>query len=161
MKHISLCLLTAVFFFAGSLAGKAQSLIIRFQDGSENVELLSSLQKLSFSDGNLLMTYHSGSSEMVELTTIQKLYFETQTSIPDDVNITDARLLLYPNPASNEIYLKNIPTGTATVFIYRMDGKLILQIPVSANSETFSVESFAEGFYLLVANDQTIKFIKL
>jgi len=139
---------------------QAQNLIVRFTDGTENTEQLSSLQKLSFADGNLVITYKSGSTALHMLPEIQKLYFGIETLLPEQPISNENRMSIYPNPAWQEINLENIPEGTSMIFIYRMDGKLAMQLPAGTSAEPISISNLESGLYLLRANNQTVKFIK-
>ena len=152
-----------LFLFFGSSAQElyAQSLVIRLNNGSETTDLLNSLQKLSFAEGNLLVSFKSGSTESYQLPEIQKLYFGFVESVPEPALQAITALSIYPNPAGQEINLQNIPVGTSTIFIYRMDGKLMMQAMVSSSSETIKVDDLQSGIYILIANNQTVKFIKL
>ena len=64
---------------------------------------------------------------------------------------------LYPNPAKDVVYLKNVP-GIKTIIIRDINGRLISQIKTDINE--FSVEELNQGFYFLEINGQTKKFIK-
>ena len=64
---------------------------------------------------------------------------------------------LYPNPAKDVVYLKNVP-GIKTIMIRDINGRLISQIKTDLNE--FSVEELNQGFYFLEINGQTKKFIK-
>ena len=160
MKRKSISL-SVLLLFAGIGATLAQNLVIRFTDGTENAELLSSLQKLSFADGNLVLTYKSGSTGEFALPAVQKLYFGMQTSVPETALPDENKMYVYPNPAEQEIHLKNVPAGTSMIFIYRMDGKLVMERFASETTELIDISNLQSGFYLLVANNQTVKFIKL
>jgi hypothetical protein len=144
---------------AGEL--KAQSLVIRLNAGSENTQMLGSIQKLSFSDGNLLVSKKSGGTDLFDLSAIAKLYFAIETSIPEYCAPETNRINLYPNPAESELTVRNIPPGTSEIFIYRVDGMLVMKIPVSSEKETIRIDNLHKGLYFLVASGFNLKFIKL
>jgi hypothetical protein len=154
-------ILLLIVFLTGSYAVQAQSLVIKLQDGSEKTELLTSIQKLSFVNGELNVSLKAGINEQFNLSDIQQAHFENVTAIQEPEVSTANRLKVYPNPASQEISIQNIPGGATTIFFYRMDGKLVKQIFSSSDSETINISDFKGGFYLLKAGNQTIKFIKL
>jgi len=159
MIRKSLLLLILLYSF-GIAVVQAQNLIIRFTDGTENADQLSSLQKLSFDSGSLVISYKNGSTALYALPEIQKLYFGAITLIPDEPAATENSMSIYPNPALNEIHLENIPAGTSMIFIYRMDGKLVMQQPAKVSTELINISNLECGLYLLVANTKTAKFIK-
>jgi len=140
---------------------KAQSLVIRLHNGSENPEFISSLQKLSFSDNNLVVSFKAGNTDLYPLSEIQKLYFSSQTSVPEPTVAAGNNLYVYPNPADNELNIQNIPIEASIIYIYRMDGKLMLQTSVPGEAENINISNLQSGFYLLVAHNQTVKFVKL
>lgn len=139
----------------------AQSLTVRLNDGSENQELLASVQKLSFADGNLVLSFKTGANNSFPLQEIQKVYFGTQTGLTEILPQHTDKLYIYPNPATQEIMLTHIPAGTSLVFIYRMDGKLMMQCRITGDTSNINLNNLQSGIYLLVAGNQTSKFIKL
>jgi hypothetical protein len=149
-----------LFLISGTVAN-AQYMTIRFHDGTENVNELNSIQKLSFMDGNLLLAFKSGSIESYGLSTVQKLYFDSQTSISEYNSNDLQKLLVYPDPAGNEITVQNIASGLSLVFIYSVDGQLLLKTKVSPDASTIDVSNLEKGLYLLLANGTAVKFVKL
>jgi hypothetical protein len=161
MKYIMLMLILVLFFRIGASEAKAQHLTIRLNNGNESTDLLSTIQKLSFSDGNLVLAYKSGSSKSFGLATIQKLYFDNQTSVTEYTSGEASAITVYPNPVDNVILLQNIPEGIIHVFIYGIDGKLLVKTQIFSGVESIDVTNLQSGFYLLLANGQAVKFIKL
>jgi hypothetical protein len=140
---------------------KAQHISILLYDGTVNTEMLSAVQKLSFQDGNLLLTHKSGSADSYALSTVRKLDFDMQTSISELNSDGDCKMTLFPDPADNVITLQYIPDGSAQVYIYGVDGKLLLQTVTSPENRTIDVSNLLHGLYLLKTNGRAIKFIKL
>jgi hypothetical protein len=161
MKPKMLFLILFLFFRIGVSEVNAQNLTIRLNDGTESSDLLSTIQKLSFSDGNLVLAYKSGSSEIYGLSTVQKLYFDNQTFIAEYTSNGVSRITVYPNPVDNVITLQNIPEGNTQVLIYSIDGELLVKTQISSDKESIDVANLQSGFYLLIANDQAVKFMKL
>jgi hypothetical protein len=161
MKPKMLFLVLFLFFRIGVSEVNAQHLTIRLHDGTESTDLLSTIQKLSFSDGNLILDYRSGSNQTFGLATIQKLYFDTQTSIAEYSSDRSSSLSVFPNPVEDFITVQNLPGIATPVFIYSSDGRLLLREEISSGKGTFDISNFHSGLYLLVANGQTVKFIKL
>jgi hypothetical protein len=161
IKRLKLFLLLFILTATTKSGLMAQSLIVRLNNGNENSRQVSSLQKLSFVDGNLIISYKADSTASFPLADIQKVYFGSVTLVPEAVPFTTNRLTIYPNPVGQELNLLNIPANTSQIFIYRMDGKMMLKMLVSNESETINVSSLASGMYLLVANGESVKFIKL
>lgn len=139
----------------------AQSLVVRLYNGAESSAQVGSIQKLSFADGNLLISYKTDSTGSFPLADIQKIYFGSETSVPQAEVADPNKLSVYPNPVSQELTLLNIPANISRIFIYSIDGKLVMIVPVSTESETINVSNLESGIYLLIANGQSVRFIKL
>jgi len=140
---------------------KAQNLIIQQNNGSVNYETLSSVQKLSFLDGNLVVAFKSGSNDSYGLSTITKLYFDVHTSVSESTSQQSTQLTVFPNPVNNELSVQNMPEGATLVYIYRIDGELVFRTQVSSGNETIDVSNLQSGLYILIAKGCTAKFIKL
>ena len=72
-------------------------------------------------------------------------------------------IIIYPNPAENEISLSNI-TELSTVSIHDINGKLFIQRKVNTNNEVINVSQLPAGLYLLKISNQSgqqvAKFVK-
>jgi hypothetical protein len=138
----------------------AQRLVIRMNNGNENSEFLNTVQKLYFSDNELIVDFYSGSDDAYELSDIRKLYFDAAVSI-DDITLQDINeLTVYPNPAGNVITVLGIPAGAGSISVYRMDGRAVITRAVSSNHETINISTLQNGLYLLNAIGYTAKFVK-
>jgi hypothetical protein len=158
LKLIGLFLILVSF----ALKVDGQTLVIKSIDGTENNKTLSSLKKFSFENNNLLLRYTDGSTESFSIPAINKLYFE---SVPVGNNLIlsnsdNTGVSVYPNPAKNVLYLKNISDQNSTLLIYRIDGVLMNRIQISSDNNNVDVSKLKSGLYLLKLNKQTIKFIK-
>ncbi len=89
-------------------------------------------------------------------------YFEDTTGITGtailnhcspSLGLNDTKLdetVLYPNPVSDILYLKNIPPNVETVTLYSPEGKQIAVIPVSGKTEShIRVSDVPSGIYFL------------
>lgn len=153
--------LLLLILMAGLPGLKAQSLIIRMNNGTENPELLSTIRNLTFSASDMMVAFKTGSSDVYGFSDIQKLYFDTGTASSTNIPADDSKLNIYPNPADNRILIRNIPKGTTMINIYRSDGSLLLQQAVSSAQETVDVSNLQSGLYLIIANGRSAKFIRL
>lgn len=161
MKQKLFLLMLLLVFRAGLPELKAQSLVIRHTDGTETSEMLNTVQKVTFSVNELLLSFKTGTTDVYGLPTIQKLYFDTETSIDETTPASGSQLSIYPNPANNSITVLNIPKGTNTLFLYRSDGVLMMRQTVSNDSETIDISSLQSGLYFLTTAGNSVKFIKL
>jgi len=153
---LSLVLLMTVMWLSEA---EAQNLVIRTKDGRENTWELGAIRKLTFPGNNLLLTFNGGSTETFSLPGVLKLFFSFATGT-EEVLLKSNHISLFPNPVGNILYIKNISEGHSVVFIYRMDGVMVLQTIISDRSEAVNVSKLARGLYILKVNNQALKFIK-
>lgn len=77
------------------------------------------------------------------------------TGIKDIIN--NQKLVVYPNPASQEIFIKltNPTRNRMDIAIYDVFGRLVLSKSEKADRTTLAVQDLANGFYFVVVN-QTV-----
>jgi hypothetical protein len=135
--------------------------VVKLNNGTQNSELLNTVQKLNFTNGNLLVSFKTGTTDSYSLAEIQKLYFGLETSFSDLAIQNEDKLYIYPNPVNQIVKIQNIPEGTSELRIFRMDGKLVLLTTAVSENETLDLGNLSAGIYLLIAKNQSAKFIKL
>ncbi|HJX71884.1 MAG TPA: T9SS type A sorting domain-containing protein [Bacteroidales bacterium] len=165
MKY-KLLLLLMLILLTGTEAFKvkAQNLVIKTKDGDENIELLSSLQDFIFSENNLLLNYLSGSTEIYSISNISTLYFRNVqvTGVGNyTLNKNTGEIFIYPNPAGSMIHVHNLPEGTFTVYVYRIDGVMLLCTQVTSASDSVDMSNLESGLYLVKIRHQVFKLWKL
>lgn len=67
------------------------------------------------------------------------------------------KVVLFPNPASDKLYFKNL-IGSKLVKIFDLNGRLLSQQRTSSNY--ISVAELKQGFYIVEVNGQTSKILK-
>jgi hypothetical protein len=139
----------------------AQGLVIKLKDGSTNIENLNAIQKLSFSETDLLETLNSGTVNSFAVSSIQKLYFDMTISIEDHATSETAGLKFYPNPAQETLNIQDIPNQAEFIFIYRSDGKLVITEPVTSGKVCLNISKLTHGLYFVTTAGLSSKFIKL
>jgi hypothetical protein len=158
-----------VVFWGVALAfhANAQRMVVDTGDGSDTLDIVNTLQKFSFSDDNLLVDLIGGSVKTYNLAGVRKISFVTDGSIDVPTAITDPELSsaqgisLYPNPAENMLYLKNLPEGISLCSIYTAAGILVLSVQTSGEGNSINISNLPKGLYLIRINNQALKFIKL
>lgn len=147
----------------GTIQAQVNSLVIKTTDGTESVKQLSTVQQLSFYGGNLMLKYLSGTSDAFTLSNIKVLYFKSLTNgIDNPVTLTNSDgVMVYPNPAGDVIYVRNIPNGRSQIAIFRMDGTLTMNATVTTDPGAINVSPLERGLYFLRINGQSFKIIKL
>jgi hypothetical protein len=151
-------------FIAGILlkpeTGNAQYLKLALSDGTIQNSELTSVRNLIFTDKELIVNLKNGSNHMYGISDINKLFFgELTTAIIQPVNNT-ANFAVYPNPVTEKLYFKNLSVETETVYIFRIDGILLLQKETRELEAGIDFQQFTPGMYLVKAGNQTTKFVK-
>jgi len=146
---------------AAALGIQAQSLLLKAKDGTVTTKELGTVKRFTFSNNNLLVNYLSGPVETYALTNISKLSFKLPPTGTNQLNLSGTETIkIYPNPASDVIYIQNAPKTDFTVSIYRINGVVLNSTVMNAGSKTIDVSYLPGGLYLLRINNQAIKFIK-
>ncbi|MBS2100593.1 T9SS type A sorting domain-containing protein [Carboxylicivirga linearis] len=94
---------------------------------------------------------------------LKKEYYYSQLLYPEDDPIDGSELLIYPNPAESEIYLKF--TGTAkSLNVYTIQGKKVLQLNNPLMGQSVNVDRLKNGVYIAVisyeSGEAKCKFVK-
>jgi len=149
-----------LFFVSGVFCLQAQnSLIVNLNDGSSSNNLLSSLNKVTFSAGNMNVIKKDASANSYAISTIRNLNFGVYSGV-FDVSENQSTLSVYPVPACDFINIKNAPEGQLRVVIFSLDGTVLKNCVMSDSSQPIDISSLNRGLYLLRVNDKTIKFTK-
>jgi hypothetical protein len=148
-----------IFLESFSTGLYAQRLIIRMNDGNENADQLNSVQKLYFSNNDLIVDFKSGNDDVFPLEDVRKIYFDGVVTIAEK-NPESGRLVVFPNPACSEITVLGLPEGKAIIRIYRMDGGLVFNCEIESGRESIDISGLPDGLYLLSASGLTAKFIR-
>lgn len=161
VKKVSVIVLLslAVWVFSIKPVFSQNSLIVKFKDNSEINTLFTSLKKLTFSNGNIVLDLTNNVKDQYSMSSVRKLVFNT-TSQTDELSSDHQTLTLFPNPATEYIQLVNIPSGTHQVTIFRLDGVAIYAGTLSSDDNQIDISAFPEGFYVLRMNNNAIKFAK-
>ena len=138
----------------------AQSLSINLRDGSKQNYELKSLQKITFSNNNLVLNNSTGAFATFGIATINNLLVSTTSDGIKNTKSGNGNTSILFNPSDNQITILNKPEGTLTVSLYRPDGVLVLKTQISNNNDLVNVSSLAKGIYLLKINNQVFKFKK-
>ncbi len=153
------CSIIALILMPIHLCEAQNSLTVKFSDGSENVTLLSTLNKITFSEGNLLLNKKEIGTNSYQISNISKLTFGLFSEIPA-VSTDHTSIIIFPNPAKDFIRLKNIPPGKYPINIYGLNGNLLYTCSLSEASQQIDLSNLDKGFYILKVNGQNLKFVK-
>jgi hypothetical protein len=133
---------------------------MRFADGTEKNTLISSVRKITFSGGNLILSNPDTSTNSYAVSGIRKLIFGVYSGIYD-ITSNQSAIGLYPCPATNYIRLQNIPDGSTNIRIFNLGGVELININLSSVSQQIDVSELPRGMYILKTLNKTLKFIKL
>lgn len=163
MKNLSFFVFA--FFTAMSLSffSNAQSIVIKTNDGTENIKQMTSFNLLTFSNENLVVNSVQGTTEKFSISKIKKIYFDDVVTGNNEITINDnsKELYLYPNPANSMLYFSDLPEENSLISIYRIDGTRIFQSYSSSVDSGIDVSYFSPGLYILKINNQALKFRKI
>jgi len=157
-RNIFIGLLFLSIFPMNSLLAQ-NSLIIKLINGSETGTLLSSLDRITFSDGNVIFKNMDDSSNSFMISDISKWTFGLFSGITDIIP-DNTMMGVYPNPGKNFIKLKNVPEGKLNIKIIRLDGAVLMDKQLLDKNQPIDISNLANGLYLLKVNNTTIKFTK-
>lgn len=161
MKKQCLPLILVLLLATHASQGFAQQLVVKLTNGTEVARALNQVRKLTFDPGQVSVVLQTGNSESYAMQQVQKLYFESLTSgTADNINPFQ-QVNLYPNPASDIVYLSGLPQGVSHAFIYSFEGRQLLSASVSPEANSINLRSLKPGIYMLVLDSRAIKLIRL
>ncbi len=158
MKKILLLIMSSSCFLS-----LGQNVEVFDQGGNSSSYLLSDVQKITFSSGEMILTKQNQSTSSYLINKIKRLSFEHIITNQEDLVNNDSQVLLYPNPVSNELNIDI--TETCTVSVLNLKGEvLITKEYFEKGKKTILLEDLSSGLYLCqyVSNKEvkTIKIIK-
>ncbi|MDD3079562.1 MAG: T9SS type A sorting domain-containing protein [Paludibacter sp.] len=160
MNFIKSNLLLLLFAFSGLLNAQTNSLsILKLDHLTQDFEI-SSVSKLTFATNVLNINLNAGSTETISLSDIQKITFNTVSGI-NNITLDENTAVVYPNPATNFIRIKNITGNNIEVNIYNLSGVRVLNKTLHNQTETLDVSGLSNGIYIVKANAVILKFSKL
>lgn len=172
MKHKRVKLIVMLLLVLGLTGAHAQTrLYIKEKSGTSSSLDLSTIRKLSFSGGNLMVNKTDGNSSTFGLNDLRFLSFiDFSSGIQPISNLEEMKFKLFPNPASDEIqmFFLSGKSGQLRIEIIDLQGKILHleMIPTQngANTATINISQLQRGMYMCrVRTDnkfEAIKFIK-
>ncbi len=136
------------------------SLIVKQINGNLKGTALTSLSKITFAAGNMLVRKTDASIDSYLLSDVFNITFGIYSGVTE-ITTNSSLLTVFPNPATSCIQLKNLSEITANfICIYSLDGSRLIQKCMNSTSEPIDIRCLNKGMYLLSVNGSTLKFIK-
>ena len=154
----------SLFFLFGiavmNVHSQSNALILEKTDGTTQSIAFAKLKKITFSGTNLLLNYQSDPNESVSLLTIRKMIFGTYTAV-NRITVDNTALVVYPNPSTDFICVKNRTVEKSKVVIYSISGAQVLCVNSYSGDDKIDVRSLRRGMYILKLDNQAFKFTKI
>ena len=144
-------ILSLIFLFGlGVLQLQSQTFFLDINrwDGTDKSVELAALKKITFSDTDIILNYQIGSSENYATSSIRKIIFGSYNGLKETINNTNS-ILIYPNPSSDYITLKNKPEGDLNFNMYSISGTQVMNILHYSGNEPIDVSRIKEGIYII------------
>ena len=135
------------------------NLFVRFKSGTQSVSVLSTVDRITFSGGNLLLKKTDASTSSLLLSDISRLTFGLYSAV-NEITADQTGLAIYPSPATDYINVKNAPQGEVHIVIFGLDGTTLVNKKLNSGMRQVDISDLAKGLYLLKVNNTTFKFVK-
>lgn len=94
-----------------------------------------------------------------------KLNAQSYQNEPFSQNNTNERLVVYPNPAKDFLYIKttNPNVKIKSITFHTILGNVVAEIPINSNYSEIRVDKLKSGKYLMryILNDNTQKVVQI
>ena len=151
-------------FFCISI--NAQTMFVQPITGSQTTYPVADIQKLTFENGNMLVTNNtvaSGTFALSELRYVSFTDFNLGTTNPE---LATNKFYAYPNPASQMLNISgsNAMQLVSQIQILSLEGRLLMQQKTTNDVPQMDVSVLPQGMYLCKITNgnqqQTLKFLK-
>jgi poly(beta-D-mannuronate) lyase len=150
-------------FFISSLS--AQTMYISQKSGTSVSYDVNTVNKMTFSNGNMNVIKVDNASDMYALSTIQHVRFGEIPSALRNITVSNKELSVFPNPVKDILNIKNIPSENSTIVITSIEGKQMMTKQLNSSEHVgIDVSRLPNGFYLCKlyngTNILSTKFLK-
>lgn len=144
---------------------QAQTMYLRQKNGMQTAYLLNNMQKMSFSNGNIIISKSDGNTDNCSISNIRYLNFNDLTIGVPFVESKDKEIRVYPNPVVDILNIGlSIENGQrCDIEIYSIEGKVFYNSEINSETSNYqiNVSELAVGFYLCrIKNGRYIETIK-
>lgn len=144
----------------------SQTMYVRPLSGSQTSYSVENIQKLTFENGNLIVTNETGPSSTYSLSNNRYINFIDLTLGINTPIATENKFFVYPNPSSQWLNIGNTNSNQTPnlVEIISLEGKLLIQRKPTETDTQIDISSLPQGMYLCKITSgnksQIIKFLK-
>lgn len=145
---------------------QAQTMYVRPLVGSQTSFPVANIQRLTFDNGNLIVTNETGPNGTFALADNRYINFTDLTLGTSNPVAIENKFYVYPNPSNQWLNIANAnSTQTLSLIeIISIDGKLLMQHKPTTSDAQIDISSLPQGMYLCrISSDskqQTLKFLK-
>ena len=145
---------------------QAQTMYVRPLVGSQTAYPVANIEKLTFDNGNLIVTNETGPNGTFTLADNRYINFTDLTLGTSNPVAIENKFYVYPNPSNQWLYIANAnSTQTLSLIeIISIDGKLLMQHKSLTSDAQIDISSLPQGMYLCRISSHnhqhTLKFIK-
>jgi len=142
----------------------AQSLYVRNTNETQSVYSLSTISKITFSGGNVIVHKTDNSTVTHAISEIRYMSFSDYVDIFMPSEQEDV-LTVYPNPASNLLNI-NLPSDKlgGELHVLSLDGKTLMSHKLVDSQTAIDINSLPQGVYfcryIYGTHSETVKIIK-
>jgi hypothetical protein len=147
------------------LGAKAQTMYVRPIAGSQTTYPVAEIQKLTFDNGNMLVTNTTGANGTFALSSLRYVSF-TDFNLGSTTPVSSNAYMAYPNPARDLLTISGISNmqRLENIQILSLEGRLLLQQKPANETVQVDISALPQGMYLCKITNgnqqQIIKFIK-
>lgn len=147
-------LLSMMLVTTSCMVAKAEDnhLYIQPNTGTTNEWSIPSLQKMTFQDGNVVLTSRNGTTAYTPISSIKRMFITTPSAHHIDVAET-----VSPYTWQGDLLYINAPQGTS-VRVYNVAGTLVIQQSLEGN--TIDFQGFPKGLYMVNVGGKVFKTVK-
>ena len=149
------------------LSINAQTMFVRPIAGSQTTYPVADIQKLTFDNGNMLVTNNTGASGSFALSGLRYVSFTDFNLGTTNPELATNNFYAYPNPASHMLNISgsNAMQRVSQIEILSLEGRLLMQQkPANESAPQVDVSALPQGMYLCKITNgnqqQTLKFLK-
>ena len=152
-------LLTLTLFIAITMMAET-ALIIKPLSGNEQTNALAKIGCVKVTQDSLFVYSHSDFLlSKIAIKDVRHIRYGAQNDATSFENLhTTTTCRVYPNPTMDRLIIDNANCKKA--YIFDLNGRLMQTTQIDSEHTLINVTSLPHGDYLLLLNNQTIKFIK-